>query len=129
MLLSVHEHVGKSVNLYCSICKINNCILLYRESHCPHLEDCSPTHTATWQLRLSPPALQPLRWPETTVSAALGLGCDSALIRSPPLSLQAKTCPQPDRLEVQTHSLSCPNQGAESPVQCLTVTVTKLRPS
>lgn len=105
-------------------------IFSYRESHCHPLEDCC--HIRTWQHQLrsawlSPLVLQPHRSPETTVSAAPGLGCNSALIRSPPLSPQA--CLQPDPLAVQTHDLSFPNREAESQVRCVTITATKLRPS
>lgn len=68
-----------------SIRKINYFIFPHRESHCPRLEDCALIHTVTWQLQLqmfqlSPPVLQPLHWPETTVSTALSLGYDSTLI-------------------------------------------------
>lgn len=104
----------------------------YRESHFHLLEDCFPIHTTTWLhllqlLQLSPLVLQ--HFPETTVSPALGLGCVSVLIWSPPLSPQAKTCLQTNRLEVQTHNLSRLNQEAESQVQLLTITVTKPKPS
>lgn len=127
---SVHKNLGVSDNVWYSrpTFWINHSFLLYRESHYHPLEDCSPIHMATWQHQLSLPVLQPLHWPETTVSAALGLGYDSALIRSPPLSPQAKAYLQADHLAVQIHNLSCPNQGAERQVQCLTITVTKARP-
>lgn len=107
-------------------------VVSFRERHCHPWVDCFHIPTATWQHHLqlphlSPPVLQPLRSPETTVFAALSLGHDSALIRCPPPSPQAKTCLQPDCLPI--HSLSCSNQAAESQVRCPTIPVTKLSPS
>lgn len=121
--------------MWCHFRKSNYCHYYFsRESHCHPLEDCSPIRTATWQhklqlLQLSPPVLQPPRWLETTASTALGLGCDSTLIRSRSLSHRAKICWHPDRLAVQTRIVNCPNRGAENQVQCLTVTVSKASPS
>lgn len=111
--------------------KLITVFFLFRESH--PLEDCSHIHTATWQhrlqwLQLTLPALQPPHCPETTLSAVLSLGWDSALIRSPIRSPQTKTCLQSDHMVVRTPSVS-PNQAVDSQVLCLTITGTKPRPS
>lgn len=112
--------------------KSNNVISSHRESHCHPSEDCCHIHTATWQhqlqlLQLSPLVLRPRRSPTTTISEAHDLGCDSTLIRSPPLSPHAKACSQPGQM-LQTHGLSCPNLAAGSQAQCMTITATKPRP-
>lgn len=122
-----HRH-RKPIKLYYK--KINNCLFSFRESH--PLEDCSHIHTATWQhqlqwLQLTLPALQPPHCPETTLSAVLGLGWDSVLIRSPILPPQTKVCLLWDHMAVPSLSVS-PNQAVDGQVLCLTITVAKPRP-